>query len=65
MSCVQLSDRHRQTLRQLVEGVEPGDRETLEELRRWGFVMPSSLELTGVGRRHVDPVRGGILDADS
>ena len=48
-------------LRELVEGVEPTDRETLEELRRWGWVIPASLELTGVGRSHSNTLRGGVL----
>jgi hypothetical protein len=46
MSCVPLTGRHRRTIRQLFEGVEPTDRETLKELRGWGWVMPASLELT-------------------
>jgi hypothetical protein len=64
MSCVPLSDRHRQTLREVVEGVEPTDRETLEELRGWGWVMPASLELTGGGRAHAGTLRRGVLDRD-
>jgi hypothetical protein len=62
MSCVPLTDQHRLTLRELVDGVEPADRETLEELRLWGWVMPASLELTGVGRRHAGEERpAGLL----
>lgn len=32
----ELTDRHRQTLRDQVEGVKPTDRDTLEAFRGWG-----------------------------
>lgn len=64
MTCVALTDLHRQTLQELVEGVEPAHHETLEELRRWGWVIPSSLELTGVGRSHAESLPRGMLGAE-
>ena len=54
MSCVDLTDQQRETLRQLAVGEEPSDTATVEELRRWGWVMPGSLELTGAGFDHID-----------
>ena len=33
----------------------------LDELRRWGWAMPTTLELTGTGRRHVENARPGLL----
>jgi hypothetical protein len=64
MSCIPLTDRHRRTLRDLVDGTVPTDSETLEELLRWGWVMPASLELTGVGRSHAESLPRGVLGAE-
>lgn len=54
MSCVGLTGLQRETLQQLAAGEEPTDPATVEELRRWGWVMPGSLELTGSGLAHVE-----------
>lgn len=64
VSCVELTDRHRRTLSDVAQGMEPADGETLKELRGWGWVMPSSLELTGGGRAHAETLRGGVLERD-
>ncbi len=42
--------------------IENIDSEVLEELRRWGMVMPKSLELTGMGARYAGGSRGGVLE---
>jgi hypothetical protein len=58
MSCTPLTDLQRQVLVELAAGDEPSDSATLKELRRWGWVMPGSLELTGGGISHaVDGAR--------
>lgn len=62
MSCTPLSDAQRKSLTEFAEGVEPYDPEIVEELRRWGWVMRGSLELTGAGRIHtVENPSGGVL----
>lgn len=50
---VALSDRHRAVLAALADrqSVPDGYADVLEELVRWGWVMPSG-ELTGIGHRH-------------
>lgn len=62
-SCTDLTELQRQVLGELAAGEEPSDPATVEELRRWGWVMPGSLELTGVGLSHVcnDERRPGVL----
>jgi hypothetical protein len=43
-------------LGELLEGVEPTRAEILGELRRWEWLMPHNLELTGPG----SPDPGGV-----
>lgn len=48
MSCLELSDDQRRTLSELLAGDKPTDIAIADELRRWGWVMPRSFELTGI-----------------
>lgn len=42
--------------------MNPPDPAAVEELRRWGWVMPGTLELTGVGLAHAEQdIRRGLL----
>lgn len=52
MSCLELSEAQRRVLSELLAGDDPTDVETVDELRRRGWVMPRTLELTGVGHTH-------------
>lgn len=60
MSCIPLTPDHRQVLDLLAQAQPvPDNLDTvLDELVRWGWVMPSG-ELTGVGRAHVGEGTGG------
>lgn len=52
---MELTDTHRRVLEALARqppDIAQIDPDVLEELRRWGMVMPKSLELTGMGRRY-------------
>ena len=63
LTCVDLTDDQMAVLAAIgthqcvPEYLEP----VLDELRRWGWVMPNTLELTGTGRRHVENARSGLL----
>lgn len=62
MSCVDLSDLQRCTLLELATGRAATEPATLAELRRWGWVMARSDELTGVGLSHAGKLTAGILE---
>ncbi len=62
MSCTPLSPDHRQVLDLLARNQPVPEHLTdvLVELKSSGWVMPGG-ELTGIGLRHVDGPKGGIL----
>jgi len=61
---MELPNTHRQVLEALTQRSPDTDRieaDVLEELRRWGMVMPKSLELTGMGRRYASGRKQRLL----
>jgi hypothetical protein len=61
MTCVSLTPTQKVVLARLAASHPKGDEETVEEFRRWGWVMLASYELTGTGWAHADELPSGIL----
>jgi len=66
VSCITLTDLHRRPLTALTRGPRRVDdlngRESLDELRRWGWVFGDQwIELTGAGHDHAGTVVGGMV----
>ena len=63
MSCIPLTANEATVLELLARRrpVPEHLTETVEELRRWGWVMPSSDDLTGTGWAHAGGVGRGVL----
>jgi hypothetical protein len=60
---MELPDTHLGALEALAAG-QPDqiDPDILDDLRRWGMVMPHSLEVTGMGARYAGRGEKGVLE---
>ena len=53
---------HLEALKALAAGHTHINADLLAELRRWGLVMPGTLEVTGMGARYAGISERGVLE---